>query len=110
MKVIYKYLKPYLPFLLLKILHCKSSLALFGGLLHAVAIGAIARSTGQDIIRGSFALPMLSAMLLLLYCCYLRGRTWHYILLGVVAFAAFSTWDLSLGTDHFHREQSGAAG
>ena len=84
-------------FLLLKILHCKSSLALFGGLLHAVAIGAIARSTGQDIIRGSFALPMLSAMLLLLYCCYLRGRTWHYILLGVVAFAAFSTWDLSLG-------------
>ena len=84
-------------FLLLKILHCKSSLAFFGGLLHAVAIAAIARSTGQDIIRGSFALPMLSAMLLLLYSCYLKGRLIHYILLGLTAFLAFSTWDLSLG-------------
>ena len=84
-------------FLLLLTLKCRRSLAFFGGIFHAVAISAIARSTGQDIIRGSFALTLLSAFLLLLYSCYLRGTRWKYILLFLVAFTVFSTWDLCLG-------------
>ncbi len=84
-------------FLLLLTLKCRRSLAFFGGIFHAVAISAIARSTGQDIIRGNFALPLISAFLLLLYSSYLRGTRWKYGLLFLVAFTAFSTWDLCLG-------------
>ena len=84
-------------FLLLLVLKCRTSLAFCGGMFHAVAISAIARSTGQDIIRGNFALPVISGFLLLLYSCYTRGSRWLYALLFLAAFTAFSTWDLCLG-------------
>ena len=84
-------------FLLLLTLRCRRSLALAGGLLHAVAIAAIARSTGQDIIRGNFALPLVTAFLLLLYSCCTRPAKWKYLLLGLGVFGLFSSWDLSLG-------------
>ena len=84
-------------FLLLLTLKCRTSLAFFGGMFHAVAISAIARSTGQDIIRGNFALPVICGFLLLLYSCYTRPARWKYILLALTAFLAFSTWDLCLG-------------
>ena len=84
-------------FLLLLVLRCRTSLAFFGGMFHAVAISAIARSTGQDIIRGNFALSVISGFLLLLYSCYTRGARWMYALLFLAAFTAFSTWDLCLG-------------
>ena len=84
-------------FLLLIVLRCRTSLAFFGGMFHAVAISAIARSTGQDMIRGNFALPIISGFLLLLYSCYTRGARWMYALLFLAAFTAFSTWDLCLG-------------
>ena len=84
-------------FLLLTVLRCRTRLAFFGGMFHAVAISAIARSTGQDIIRGNFALTVISGFLLLLHCCYTRGRRWMYALLFLAAFTAFSTWDLCLG-------------
>ncbi|MBQ9336377.1 MAG: hypothetical protein IJS14_03650 [Lentisphaeria bacterium] len=84
-------------FLLLIVLRCRTRLAFFGGMFHAVAISAIARSTGQDIIRGNFALPVISGFLLLLYSCYTRGKRWMYALLFLAAFTAFSTWDLCLG-------------
>lgn len=84
-------------FLLLIMLRCRTSLAFFGGMFHAVAISAIARSTGQDIIRGNFALTVISGFLLLLYSCYTRGARWMYALLFLAAFTAFSTWDLCLG-------------
>lgn len=84
-------------FLLLLVLKCRTRLAFFGGMFHAVAISAVARSTGQDIIRGNFALTVISGFLLLLYSCYTRGRRWMYALLFLAAFTAFSTWDLCLG-------------
>ena len=84
-------------FLLLIVLRCRTSLAFFGGMYHAVAISAIARSTGQDIIRGNFALTVISGFLLLFYACCTRGARWMYVLLFFAAFAAFSTWDLCLG-------------
>ena len=84
-------------FLLLLTLRCRRSLAFAGGLFHAVAIAAIARSTGQDIIRGNFALPLVTAFLLLLCAACVRPKKWKLILLGLVAFGLFSSWDLSLG-------------
>ena len=84
-------------FLLLIVLKCRTSLAFFGGMFHAVAISAIARSTGQDMIRGNFALPVISGFLLLFYACCTRGARWMYALLFLAAFTAFSTWDLCLG-------------
>lgn len=84
-------------FLLLIVLRCRVSLAFFGGMFHAVAISAIARSTGQDMIRGNFALAVISGFLLLLHACYTRGARWMYVLLFLAAFTAFSTWDLCLG-------------
>ena len=84
-------------FLLLLTLRCRRSLAFAGGLFHAVAIAAIARSTGQDIIRGNFALPLVTALLLLLCSGCVRPKKWKYLLLGLVAFGLFSSWDLSLG-------------
>ncbi len=84
-------------FLLLVVLRCRISLAFFGGMFHAVAISAIARSTGQDMIRGNFALTVISGFLLLLHACYTRSSRWMYALLFLAAFTAFSTWDLCLG-------------
>lgn len=84
-------------FLLLLVLSCSCKQALFGGLLHAVAISAIARSTGQDIIRGNFAMPFITGFLLLLFSIYKKGSYWKYFLLFFAAFCAFAFWDLSLG-------------
>ena len=84
-------------FLLLLALGCKRSWALGGGLLHAFAIAAIARSTGQDIIRGNFAMPFISAFLLLYYSIIRKERKWKYLLLLLSAFGALSFWDFSLG-------------
>ena len=84
-------------FLLLLVLGCSRKQALFGGIFHAVAISAIARSTGQDIIRGNFAMPFITAFLLLLYSTYKKGSYWKYLLLFLCSFCAFAFWDLSLG-------------
>lgn len=84
-------------FLLLLALGCKRLWALGGGFLHAVAIAAIARSTGQDIIRGNFAMPFIAAFLLLYYSIIQKEKRWKYILLMLSAFGALSFWDFSLG-------------
>lgn len=84
-------------FLLLLALGCKRSWAVGGGFLHAVAIAAIARSTGQDIIRGNFAMPFISAFILLYYSIIRKEARWKYILLMLSAFGALSFWDFSLG-------------
>ena len=81
-------------FLWLLALHCSRPLAVFGALLHAVALAAIARSTGQDFVRGEFCIPLYTASLALAYSAYSCGRYWKYILLGVCVFLGFVTWDL----------------
>ena len=84
-------------FLLLLTLGCSRKQALSGGIFHAVAISAIARSTGQDIIRGNFAMPFITAFLLILFSIYKKDARWKYLLLFLCSFCAFAFWDLSLG-------------
>ncbi|MBR2364941.1 MAG: hypothetical protein IKA79_07055, partial [Lentisphaeria bacterium] len=88
-------------FLLLLVLGCSKKQALFGGLFHAAAISAIARSTGQDIIRGNFAMPFITGTILLLLSVCKREKNWKYILLFISSFCALAFWDLSLGLFSF---------
>ena len=84
-------------FLLLLVLGCNRKQALFGGIFHAVAIAAIARSTGQDIIRGNFAMPFITGTILLIFFIYKKEKNWKYFLLFLTGSCAFAFWDLSLG-------------
>ncbi len=75
-------------------MRCPWHLSLAGGLLHAVALAAVARATGQDFVRGEFCIPLYTACLALGWSCYNRGAYWKYILLFCCTFLAFVTWDL----------------
>jgi hypothetical protein len=81
-------------FLWLVALRCPLPLALFGGLLHAVAPAAIARYTGQDIVRGTFCLPLVTAAFALAAWHLRTPRAWKLAVLAVVTFIAFATWDM----------------
>lgn len=69
--------------------------ALFGGMIHACSAGAIARYTGQDIVRGNLGLPLIVATFLLAYVFLTKPKIWKIILFGVVAFLALATWDMT---------------
>ena len=81
-------------FLWLIVLGCPKPLALFGGLLHAVALAAVARSTGQDFVRGEFCIPLIMASMTLAYSLYRKKSIIQYILLFICSFLAFVSWDL----------------
>jgi len=81
-------------FLWLITLGCGKCFALFGGLLHAVSLAAVARSTGQDIVRGEFCIPLITASVVLAYCIFRKPKIWKYILLFCTSFLAFVSWDL----------------
>jgi len=81
-------------FLWLAALRCPLPLALFGGLLHAVAPAAIARYTGQDIVRGTFCLPLVTATFALAAWHLRTPRAWKLGLLAATAFLACATWDM----------------
>lgn len=81
-------------FLLLVTLRCPRRYALFGAMLHAVAIAAIARSTGQDIIRGEFCIPIIVGAILLMHSHYVSPKKWKLALLFLALFIGFIAWDL----------------
>ena len=81
-------------FLWLLAMRCPFTLACAGALLHAVALAAIARSTGQDIVRGEFCIPLFTACLALAWSLYRTPRAWKYAALFLCSFLAFVTWDL----------------
>lgn len=81
-------------FLWLMILGCPKFFAMLGGLLHAVSPAAIARSTGQDIVRGEFCIPLIIGAVALLYSISRTPRLWKYILLFLLTALAFAAWDL----------------
>ena len=81
-------------FLWLLAMRCPRRLALFGALLHAVSLAAVARSTGQDFVRGEFCIPLYTACLALVWSLSARPRIWKYLLLFIASFLAFVTWDL----------------
>ena len=81
-------------FLWLIIMGCPKFFAMLGGLLHAVSPAAIARSTGQDIVRGEFCIPLIIGAIVLLYSICKAPRLWKYILLFAITALAFAAWDL----------------
>ena len=81
-------------FLWLIMLRCPKLPALYGGLLHAVSLAAVARSTGQDFVRGEFCIPLITATIVLAYSIYKKPAAWKYVLIFLTAFLAFVTWDL----------------
>ena len=86
---------PGLIFLWLLALRTPSGLAFAGGMLHAVSVAAIARATGQDIVRGDLCIPLIILCFVLAHSFYGRPKRWKLLFLGMAAFAAFAAWDLS---------------
>ena len=88
-------LAPALLFLLLLALRLPWPLALGGALLEIVSAAALGRYTGEDLIRGAFALPFLTAFLLCLVKTERsRARFWRVALFGT-AFLSVWAWDAS---------------
>lgn len=67
--------------------------AFCGALLYALSPAAIARSTGQDLLRESFALPILMATLLCAQWIRHSPKPWKFPLFGFLVFSAFAFWD-----------------
>ena len=78
----------------LLLLKCPRKLAFWGGFLHAVALSAIARSTGQDLVRGEFCIPLITLAFVLAAWCNARARWWKAPIIFAVVFLAFIAWDL----------------
>ncbi len=85
---------PALIFLFLMVMRCPWGLALAGGILTVVAPAAIARYTGQDIVRGEFCMPILMSVFVIAYWYLGRPSNRKLVLLGVTAFFAMATWDM----------------
>ena len=81
-------------FLWILLLKCPRKLAFWGGFLHAVALSAIARSTGQDLVRGEFCIPLITMTFVLAAWCNRRARWWKMPVIFAVVFLAFIAWDL----------------
>jgi hypothetical protein len=69
--------------------------AFFGGTLHAISAAGIARYTGQDIVRGNFALPFITGAIFLLYAYYRKPSKFRLFMLGFCVFTAMSSWDMT---------------
>ena len=82
-------------FLLLRALHLPWFPALGGALIEVFSAAALGRYTGEDLIRGAFALPFLTAFLLFLVKAE-RSRhwLWRVALFGSV-FLSAAAWDAS---------------
>ncbi len=81
-------------FLWLLVLRCPWYLAVVGGLIHVVSPAAIARYTGQDLLRGEFCLPLIITAFLLVAWNLRRPGPLKMLGTGLVVFAAFSFWDV----------------
>ena len=81
-------------FLWLVVLRVPPRYALIGGLLHAFSAAAVARATGQDIVRGDFCIPLIMCSMILAYSLYRRFGWIRLVLLFLVTGLAFAAWDL----------------
>ncbi len=68
---------------------------LLASALYAVAYPAVVRSTGQEFIRESFALPFIFFHAALLFWAMKKERMWIAVVAGLSAVAAQATWDLT---------------
>ncbi|MBE6405861.1 MAG: hypothetical protein E7040_07555 [Lentisphaerae bacterium] len=83
-----------LVFLFLVVLRVPPRYALIGGLLHAFSAAAVARATGQDIVRGDFCIPLIMGAMVLAHSLFNRFGWVRLILLFFVTGVAFAAWDL----------------
>ena len=83
-----------LVFLWLVVLRVPLKYAVLGGLLHAVSAAAVARATGQDIVRGDFCIPLIIFAMILAHSLFLRTGRFRLLLLFLVTGIAFAAWDL----------------
>ncbi|QSH42019.1 hypothetical protein P0136_05010 [Lentisphaerota bacterium ZTH] len=74
---------------------CNWLLAVAGALLYAVAPSAVARYTGQDLLKGEFALPLLAAMFAFASYATRKSGIAAVALTVFFAFCATATWDAS---------------
>lgn len=81
-------------FLWLIVLRVPTGYALIGGLLHAVSAAAVARATGQDIVRGDFCIPLIMIAMILGHSLYRKFGWVRVVLLFLVTGLAFAAWDL----------------
>ncbi|MBN2640968.1 MAG: hypothetical protein JXR78_04905 [Victivallales bacterium] len=80
-------------FLLLLILRVPWYLAFSGAALYAVSPAAIARYTGQDLLRGEFCMPFIVLAVLMFFWTHHQPRPYKFILLGLAVFCSFAFWD-----------------
>lgn len=85
---------PALIFLFLMVVRCPWGFAFAGGILTVVAPAAIARYTGQDIVRGEFCMPILMSVFVIAFWYLGRPSNKKLVLLGITAFFAMATWDM----------------
>lgn len=83
-----------LVFLWLAVLRIPLRYALIGGLLHAFSAAAVARATGQDIVRGDFCIPLIMLSMILAHSLYRKYGRIRLVLLFLVTGVAFAAWDL----------------
>ncbi|HBM15583.1 MAG TPA: hypothetical protein DD381_04450 [Lentisphaeria bacterium] len=83
-------------FIWLLLLDTSLLFSFLGGLIFAVTPAAIARATGQDIIRENFAIPLI-LISFLCYYLYLKYPGWiKLLLLSFFAFLAIVSWDMTI--------------
>lgn len=82
-------------YLWLVFIDCPWHIALLGGLLCSVAPAAVARHTGQQLLKGAFALPFLAAALAFFSLAFKRQDSLSVVLVMVSAFCATIFWDAS---------------
>ena len=80
-------------FLWLVVLRVPWYFALTGSMLYAVAPAAVARFTGQDLLRGEFCMPFIIACLVLFTWTLLKPRPYKFILFGLAIICSFAFWD-----------------
>ena len=81
-------------FLWLLILRCSWIFSILGGLLFAVSPAAIARATGQDLIRENFAVPIILAAFVCYFWYLQKPKKFKLVLFGLAVFGALYSWDM----------------
>ncbi len=67
--------------------------AMAGTVFYAVSPAAVARYTGQDLVRGEFCMPFIIGCLVLAAWIMRRPQGFKYLLLCACTLAAFAFWD-----------------
>ena len=81
-------------FLWLLILRCSWVFSVLGGILFAVSPAAIARATGQDLIRENFAVPIIMAVFVCYFWYLRKPRKYKLVLFSLSVLGALASWDM----------------